>query len=74
MAISNHKYKERALVQIGTQVIDQLVASMTDKELQQAGENLKQANLSPTVYKRHTVKGLDVPEYDLKGVKGKFTL
>ena len=47
---------------------------MTDKELQQAGENLKQANLSPTVYKRHTVKGLDVPEYDLKGVKGKFTL
>ena len=44
LVISDHKYRERVPVQIGTQVIDHLVVSMTEKELQQAGETWKQVN------------------------------
>ena len=59
----------------GTQVIDHLVGTMTRKELQQAGETWIQVHLSTIVSKRNTVKGLDVPQYDLEGVKGKiFTI
>ena len=59
-------------MQIGTQVIDQLVATMTKKELQETGETWKQVHLNTIVQKRNTVKGLDIPEYDLEGVKGKI--
>ena len=38
LVVANHKYGDRAPLQIGTQVIDQLVSSMTEKELQKASE------------------------------------
>ena len=41
LVIADHKYGERVPVQIGTQVIDHLVATMTEKELQQTGETSK---------------------------------
>ena len=69
---SNHKYEERVLLQIGTQVIDQLVATMTKKELQQAWETWERVYLSTILSKRNIVKGLDIPDYNLKGVKGKI--
>ena len=34
LVVVNHKYGDRVPVQIGTLVIDQLVATMTEKELQ----------------------------------------
>ena len=72
LVVLNPKYGERVLVQIGTQVIDHLVVTMTEKELQLAGETWKQVHLSTVVSKRNTMKGLDVPKYDLKGIKGKI--
>ena len=72
LVVSNHKYGERVLVQIGSQVIEYLVVTITEKELQQAGETWKQVHVSMIVSKRNIVKGLDIPEYDLKGVKGKI--
>ena len=45
---------------------------MTRKELQQAWETWKQVHLSTMVSKRNTVKCIDIPKYDLKGVKGKI--
>ena len=36
LVILDHKYGERVSVQIGTQVVDHLVATVTEKELQQA--------------------------------------
>ena len=36
--VANHTYGDRVPVQISTYIIDQLVASMTEKELQKAGE------------------------------------
>ena len=50
---------------IGTQVID----NMVEKELPQAGETMKQVHLNS---KKNTMKGLNIPEYDLKGVKDKI--
>ena len=38
MFVGNHKLGDRFQVQIGTQVIDQLVTTMTDKKLQNVGE------------------------------------
>ena len=32
LVVANHKYGDRVPVQIGTQVIDQLVCSMTEKD------------------------------------------
>ena len=72
LIVANHKYGERVPVQIGTQVIDQLVRTMTKKEFQKAGEIGKQVYLGTTVSKRNTVKGLDIPECNLEGVKGKI--
>ena len=71
LVISDHKYGERVPVQIGTQVIGHLVATMNEKELQQARNTWKQVHLSAVISKRNTMKGLNVPEYDLEGVKGK---
>ena len=34
LVVANHNYGDRVSVQIGTQVIDQLVTTMTEKELQ----------------------------------------
>ena len=45
---------------------------MTEKELQQAGDTWKQIPLSTVISKRSTVKGLNIPKYNLKGVKGKI--
>ena len=59
-------------MQIGTQVIDQVMATMAKKELQKPGETWKKVHLGTIVSKRNTVKGLDVPEYYLEGVKGKL--
>ena len=53
-------------------ISDHLVATMTEKELQQAGKTGKQVHFSTVITKRNTVKGPDVPKYDLKGVKGKI--
>ena len=52
LVISDHKYQERVPVQIGTQVIDCLVVTMTKKELQQAGKIWKQVHLSTVISKR----------------------
>ena len=59
-------------MQMGTQVIDHLVATMNEKELQQAERNWKQVHLSTVISKGNMVKGLDVPKYYLKRVKGKI--
>ena len=59
-------------MQIGTQVIDHLVVTMKEKELQQIGETWKQVHLSTDISKRNIVKGLNVPKYDLKGIKDKM--
>ena len=72
LVVSNHKYRDRDPVQIGTQVIDQLVAAMAKKQLQEARETWKQVHFGTIFSKQITVKGLDVPEYDLQGVKGKI--
>ena len=69
---ANHKYGDRVLVQIGTQVIKQLVTTMTEKELQKAGETWKHVHLGTTVLKKNTIKGPDILEYDFEGVKGKI--
>ena len=42
------------------------------KQLQQAGDTWKQVHLTSVISKRNIVKGLNVPEYDLKRVKGKI--
>ena len=69
MVVSNNKYGDRVMMQVGTQVIDQLVAAMAKKELHsRLGKPRKQVHLGIIVSKRNTVRGLDVPEYDLKGV------
>ena len=47
LVVANHKYGYRVPVQIATQVIDQLVVTMTKKELQKVGETLKQVHLAP---------------------------
>ena len=38
LVLANHKYGDRVPVQIGTQVIDQLVATVAKMELQKAGK------------------------------------
>ena len=72
LAVLGLKYGESVPVKIGTQVIDHLVATMTEKELQHAGETWKQVHLSTLISKRNTMKDLNVLEYDLKGVKDKI--
>ena len=74
LVVANHKYGHTVPLQIGTQVIDQLVATMAKKELQKAREMWKQVHLGTIVSKRNTAKGHDAPEYDLNGIKVKFTL
>ena len=65
-------YGERVPVEIGTQVIDHLVMTMTEEELQQAGDTQKQIHLSTVISGRNTMESLNVPKYDLEGVKGKI--
>ena len=72
LVVSDHKYGKRVPVLIGTQVIDHLVVTITREELQQAGETWKQVHLSTVISKQNTVKGLDISEYDLEGVRGKI--
>ena len=74
LAISNNKYGERVPVQIGTQVINHLVVTMKEMELQQAEETWKQVHLSTAISKRNTMRGLNIPEYDLDGVKDKICI
>ena len=68
LLISDHKYGERVPVQIGAQVIDHLILTMTEKELQQAEEISKQVHLSTVISKRNTMKSMMIPQHDLKGV------
>ena len=70
--LQNHKYRDRVLVQIGMQVIDQLVITITEKEVQKAGETWKQVHLGTIVLKKNTIKDLNIPENDFEGVKGKI--
>ena len=72
LGILDHKYWERVPVQISTQVIDHLIVTMTGEELQQAGDTWKQVHLSTVISTRNTVESLNVPEYELEGVKGKI--
>ena len=72
LVILDHKYVERVPVQIGIEVKGHLVVTMTEKELQQAGETWKQVHLSTVISRKNTKKGLNIPEYDLEGVKGKI--
>ena len=72
LVILDHKYGKMVPVQIGTQDIEHLVVTMTEKELQQAGEIWEQVHLSTVISKRNIVKGFDIPEYNLEGVKGKI--
>ena len=57
---------------MGTQLINHLVVNMTEKKLQQDGEIWKQVHLSTVISQRNTMKGLNIPRYDLEGVKGKI--
>ena len=68
LVIPDHKYRKRVPVQICTQVIDHLV------ELQQAEATWKQVHLSSLISKKNNVKGQNVLEYNLKGVKGKICI
>ena len=72
LVVANHTYGDRIPVQIGTKVLSQLVATMTKKELQKAGETWRQVHLSPAVSKRNTIGSPNVPEYDFGGKKGKI--
>ena len=58
--------------QIGTQVIDHLVMTMTGEELQWARETWKQVHLSTVISKRNSMMSLNVPEYNFKGVMVKI--
>ena len=71
LVVVNHKYGDRVPVQIGTEIIDQLVTTMTKKELQKASETWRQVHLSVIVSKRNTIRGVNAPEYDF-GIKGKI--
>ena len=56
MVVSKDKYGARVPVQIGTMVIDLMLATMTKKELQKAGETWKKVYLGIIVSKRNTVE------------------
>ena len=49
-----------------------LVTTMTKKGLQQARNTWKQVHLTTVISKRNTMKDLNVPKYDLEGVKDKI--
>ena len=74
LVILENKYGERVPVQIGTLVIDHLVATMTAEELQQAGDTWKQVHLGTVISKRNTVESHNMPMFDLEGVKGKICM
>ena len=59
-------------MQIGTQVKDHLVVTMTKKELQQAGDTQKQVHLRTVICKANTVKSPNILDYGLEGVKDKI--
>ena len=64
--------RERVSVKIGTQVIDHLGMKMAKEELQQTGNNTNQVHLSTVISKRNTVESLNIPKYNLEGMKGKI--
>ena len=66
LAVANHTYGDRVPVQLGMQVLDQLVATMIKKLLQKAGETCRQVHLITFVSRRSTVKSLN----DYGGEKG----
>ena len=72
LVVLDHKYREKVPIQIGTQAIDCLVMIKTEEELQQAGDTRKQIHLSTVISKRNTVESLNIPEYNLEGMKGKI--
>ena len=71
LVVANHKYGDRVPAEIGIQIIDQLMASMTKKELQKAGEIWQQVHLSTTILKRSTIGSLNAPN-NCGGKKGKI--
>ena len=62
LVILVHKYGEKVLVQIGTLVIDHLVTTITEEELQQAGDAWEQVHLSTAISKRTTVREPEHPQ------------
>ena len=71
LVILDNKYGERVPIQISTLVTDHLVMTMTTEEVQQAGDTWKWVHLSIVILEGNTVEGLNVPKYNLKGVKGR---
>ena len=69
LVILDNKYGERVPEQLGILVIDHLVVTMTVEALQQDGDTWKKLHICTVISKRNTVKSLDVPQYDLKGVQ-----
>ena len=67
LVVLHHNYGERVPVQIGTQVIDHLDVTITEKELQQAGDAWKQVHLNTVISKGNTMKGLNITEYNHEG-------
>ena len=73
LVVSNHKYGERVQMQISTQVIDHFAVTMTKKNCNRL-EKPGNRYISAPVFKRNILKGLDISEYDLEGVKVKSAL
>ena len=71
LVVANHRYQNWVPVQIGIQVINQLVATMTEKELQKAGETWRLVHLGTIVSKRNTIESSIASKYDFEGKKGK---
>ena len=74
LVISDNKYGERVPAQIGTLVIDHLVMTMTADELQLTGDNWKWVYLRTVISKRNTVESLNIPNYNLEGIKGRVCM
>ena len=70
----NHKNGDNIPVQIGIQVVGQFVATVTEKELQKAGETWRQVHLSTIVSKRNTIGSPNAPEYNFRGKRVRFAL
>ena len=64
LVILDHKYGERVPAQIGTQVIDHLVVTITEEELQ---HTWKQVHLITAISKRNTMESLNIPSMISKG-------
>ena len=74
MVVANHKYGDRAPVQIGTQVIDQIVATMTERNYRRLGKPGDRYTWAPLPQKEILVGSPNAPEYDFGGKEVRFTI